>query len=273
MRVRTVVSRIGFVLFAGSLIAGLYYAGQAGAQIQCRDIEVLIDDSAKLSFVTRERILHHLQEHFPLLYGRPIEEINTSELENSLQTLSGIDDVQVYYGVDGNLRVRVVQREPLFRIVSQGGSSRYVDRAGYVFPVDDHYTAHVLLVTGNIGLPDGKRLVEVHGEPRGLLPEQESVLACRDEHWNRLYEFLHFLLSDPLWSSQFSQVYIDSWRRIELIPRVGAQIVVLGTLENFVYKLNKLYSVYRSLLKEKVLEEYVTIDLQYSNQVICQRKQ
>ena len=113
----------------------------------------------------------------------------------------------------------------------------------------------------------------MHDEPRGLLPEQESVLACRDEYWNRMYEFLHFLLSDPLWSSQFSQVYIDSWQRIELVPRVGAQIVVLGTLENFVYKLNKLYSVYRSLLKEKVLEEYVTIDLQYSNQVICKRKQ
>ena len=46
----------------------------------------------------------------------------------------------------------------------------------------------------------------------------------------------------------------------------------MGSLDNFEYKMNKLYSAYRSLLKDNVLDEYVTLDLQYSNQVVGVRR-
>ena len=87
-----------------------------------------------------------------------------------------------------------------------------------------------------------------------------------------MFQFLTFLNADPLWRSQFAQVYVANWGHVELVPRLGSQLIIMGSLDNYEYKMNKLYSAYRSLLKDNVLDEYATLDLQYSNQVVGLRR-
>ena len=272
MKWKPIAARVFFVVFLVFLVSSFYYAGGQADAILCRGVEITILDSGELAFVTKARIRRYIQDNFPNVMGHPLLSINTAELEANLNDLSGVREAQVYYGVDGYLRVRLLQREPVFRIVSATGASCYVDRYGYTFPVDRNYTARVLLVTGNIGLPSGGRLLEKKFQQRGLLPQEEDVIACRDERWNQMFQFLTFLNADPLWRSQFAQVYVANWGHVELVPRLGSQLIIMGSLDNFEYKMNKLYSAYRSLLKDNVLDEYVTLDLQYSNQVVGVRR-
>lgn len=264
--------RLSFVVGLLLLFFAFYGAGEQEKGIRCRRIEVSIADSPQLSFVTRERILNYLQTEQPDLLGTPIRSINTADLEQRIQHLSGVDEVQVYYGVDSCLRVDVWQREPLFRIVARSGRSCYVDRDGDLFPVDPNYTALVPVVSGRIEIPEQPSLRIAERTQQGLLYPDTVVLVEDAAEWDRLFHFINYLLQDELWRSLFSQVYIDSWQRVELIPRLGGQLIVLGTLDNFRYKLDKFYSLYKALLQDPVLEEYSLIDLQYSNQVICHRR-
>lgn len=262
------------VVFASVLVLifGVSYADTQSKFLCCTALDIKVLDSAQLSFVTPARVSRFLRDHYPNLIGRRLLEINTAELEDALKSMSGVEDVQVYYGVDGLLRFDLKQRNPLFRIVSKTEESCYVDHAGYTFPVDRYYAAHVPLVTGNIGKPDGELLRLSDSAFTGLVPPKERVSLCKEKNWEELFELLLFLESDSFWRSQFAQVYVDSWSRIELIPRVGSQLIVLGSMDNYRYKLNKLYSFYRSLIRDERLEQYAVIDLQYSNQVVCQRR-
>ncbi len=272
MRWKRLTASVFFIAFLVFLVLGFYYASGQAEALLCRGIDITILDSGELAFVTKARIRRYIQDNFPDVMGHPLLSINTAELETRLNDLSGVRDVQVYYGVDGYLRVRMLQREPLFRIISSTGASCYVDRQGYTFPVDRNYTAHVLLVTGNMGLPMGGRLLQQEFHQRGLLPQEEIVEVCHDMNWNQMFQFICFLSADPLWRSQFAQIYVENWKHVELVPRVGGQLIIMGNLDNYEYKLNKLYSVYRSLLKDNVLDDYATLDLQYSNQVVGRRK-
>ena len=272
MRWKQLAARVFFVAFPVFLVFSFYYAGREAETFLCRGIEITILDSGELAFITKTRIRRYIQDNYPHILGQPLLSINTAELEGDLNDLSGVQEAQVYYGVDGYLRVRLQQREPMFRIVSTTGASCYVDRHGYTFPVDQNYTARVLLVTGNIGLPTGGRLLEEDFHQRGLLPQEDVVEVCHDRNWNQMFQFLCFLNADPLWRSQFAQIYVKNWRHVELVPRVGSQLIIMGSIDNYEYKLNKLYSTYRSLLKDNVLDEYATLDLQYSNQVVGLRR-
>lgn len=273
MKLRAIGKVVLFIAFLIVLFSGFYYAGDQSEALLCQGVEITVLDSGELAFVTRASIRRYLQNNFPKMLGSPLLSINTAELEKHLDDLSGVQKAEVYYGVDGYLRIRLQQREPMFRIVTNTSASCYVDRYGYTFPVDRNYTAHVLLVTGDLQLPAvGGRLQREVSQPRGLLPQADSVEVCHDQNWNRMFQFLSFLHSDPLWRSQFAQVYVANWQHVELVPRVGGQIIILGDLNNYEYKLNKLYSAYRSLLRGNVLDDYSALDLQYSNQVIGIRR-
>ncbi len=259
-----------FSIFLG--IWGVCYAHAQGKELVCAKLEIKVLDSTQLAFVTAQRVSRFLKENYPSLVGTKLLDINTAELEAAIHSMSGVQDVQAYYGVDGVLRVDLQQRKPLFRIISQTGASCYVDCDGYTFPVDRYYTARVPLVTGNIGLPDGEHLAPMDGVLDGLIPLRDSVVRCKEKNWAQLFELVRYLDADKFWRAQFAQIYVDSWMRIELIPRVGGQLIVLGSVENYQYKLNKLYSFYSALLTDERLEQYAVIDLQYSNQVVCQRR-
>ena len=263
-----------FVLLSSLLVLifGVRYANAEAGELRCTSLDIKILDSAELAFVTTSRVSHFLHDNYPDLVGKHLLEINTAELESALKSMSGVEEAQVYYGVDGLLRVDLKQRKPLFRIVARTEESCYVDHEGYTFPVDHNYAAHVPVVTGNIRKPDGGLLRLSDSAFTGLIPPKDSISLCKEKNWGDLFELLLFLESDSFWRSQFAQVYVDSWSRIELIPRVGSQLIVLGSMDNYRYKLNKLYSFYNSLLTDERSEQYAVIDLQYSNQVVCQRR-
>lgn len=56
-----------------------------------------------------------------------------------------------------------------------------------------------------------------------------------------------------------------------LRTRIGNQHIELGGLDNIDTKL-KIKGFYHKVLKDKTLDEYQTINLIYTNQVVCTKK-
>jgi cell division protein FtsQ len=84
--------------------------------------------------------------------------------------------------------------------------------------------------------------------------------------------FSKFISNDDLWNAQFVQLYLNRENEYELIPRVGAHIILLGDMENFSYKLRKLKALYLKGLNKKGWNNYEQINLKYSNQVVCTKR-
>ena len=59
--------------------------------------------------------------------------------------------------------------------------------------------------------------------------------------------------------------------KIELVPRVSDAIIVLGTLDNYQSKLEKLYKLYQKGFNVIGWNKYKVIDLQYKDQIVCSK--
>ena len=134
----------------------------------------------------------------------------------------------------------------------KGRQGFYLDRDGVMLPLSEQFTPLILLASGNIPSPevDGKlgvRLMEIH-------------------------RFSSFLSDHPFWKEQIVQIYVNRKGEYELIPRVGAHHILLGSMDQWEKKLRNLELLYRQGLSRHGWNTYGTIILKYTNQVICTKR-
>jgi cell division protein FtsQ len=89
---------------------------------------------------------------------------------------------------------------------------------------------------------------------------------------SQIYEFARFVIDDDFWNAQITQVYVNGPNDIELIPRVGSQVILIGNLDDFEKKLEKLKLFYEKALPAEGWNKYKKINLKYSNQIICTKR-
>ncbi len=89
--------------------------------------------------------------------------------------------------------------------------------------------------------------------------------------FRNLINFVEFLRKDSFWGDQIVQIDITRGNEVILIPRVGAGIIRLGTLEGCEEKLDKLFRFYRRGLAYEGWNKYSVIDVRFQGQVVCTR--
>jgi len=176
--------------------------------------------------------------------GKPVKAVNTDKMETELLKNGMIAEVVAYKTPSDIIKIDVKQKTPVLRVMGAGGNF-YVDSKGNIMPVSRRYTAHVPVANGYI----------------------EKRLATTD-----LYKFALFLQEDMFWNDQIEQIYVHPDGETELIPRVGAQRILLGTLEGFEEKLANLRLFYEQAIPKTGWEKYGRINLKYKNQVVCTKK-
>jgi cell division protein FtsQ len=245
------------VFFAAYLVVATGFVSQERKHIYCNTIEVTVCDSLLNRFVSAKEVRQLIEKEYRKIIGTAIDSINTRRLEEKLNARSVVKNAEVYTSIDGVLHVRVHQRCPIVRVLTDKGSF-YMDEAGYVFPFSSTYTSYVPIVTGNI------RCSFAAGY-RGEIP-------AADKLFRQVYEFSIFLHRHVFWRSQVQQLHVQNANDIEIIPRVGNQLIRLGSLHNFEYKLQKLYAFYREAMPREGWDKYTKLDLRYSNQVVATRR-
>jgi len=248
-RLANIASWIGiaawFILIMG-------FVSARSEQELCTHIEVELADSLHNGFVSPTQIRRLALNSGQSLQGYPLEEINTRELEHMLETNAYVRNAEVSTDITGELHIAVTQRKALIRIMPRGQGGYYLDTEGTMLPLSDHYTPHILLASG-------------------YLPAA-SEEAASSKQLIDLYAFASFIHSDEFWSNQIVQIYVDSKGEYELIPRVGAHQILFGSMDNWKKKLDKLALLYEQGLSAHGWNTYRTINLKYSNQVICTKR-
>ncbi|WP_231461971.1 cell division protein FtsQ/DivIB [Pedobacter sp. Leaf132] len=221
--------------------------------VKCTNVKILIPGAD--NFIEREEVDQILREDQGVLVGRNLEQINIHQIEKKLQANPYIGFAKVFVDMDGVLNIEIKQRQPVLRILNNSGQDFYIDNDGLKMPISPNFTANVLVATGNIQ--------EVFGTRVDTLRTQ----MARD-----LYKTAQYMKRDTLWDNQIEQITVDLKNDIELIPRVGNQRIILGNADSLDIKMKNLLIFYKKAMPQVGWETYRTINIKYTNQIICEKR-
>ena len=254
------------VLIAYSIFA-LRHCAVKSSGTTCTDIEAIVTDSSERRFITPEIIKNILKTKNIKTIGKDIEDINTLDIEKVLLSDPYIRKAKVYTSMDGKLHIEVSQRVPFLRIQSDNGYSLYLTKNGYVLPVRNHFFADVPIITGAPPLPFAK---DFSGSLEQIYKDG-NISSKNLTFVSDLTDFVDFLYSDSFWNAQIVQINALRNGDLELIPRAGDAVILLGNLDGYEQKLDKLLKFYRKGLAYEGWSGYKYIDIRFNGQVVCRK--
>ncbi|MCX6333868.1 MAG: hypothetical protein NT092_06125 [Bacteroidia bacterium] len=238
----------------------VYYAVSSSSK-PCSEIVVKITDSADYHFVTKRQLLNLAYGKNGKILGQPLKKVSAIDIENRINVLRELKVAEVYTTSDGELHIYADQRNPVVRILPDEGGDYFLDEDGFLFRKRNLYNPRLHIVAGNITITPA-------------MLDSVSVLDTLIKHTilKDVYHFVNYIRDDDFWSAQIDQIYIDSRDEVNLIPRVGNNLIHLGTFENYEGKLRNLEAFYNEVLPEVGWNKYSTINLEYKDQIVCKRK-
>ncbi len=261
--IRKIVHIVVWLLILSWFIIGLGIVSDKNEEIMCKGINVEVSDSLKVQFVTSAHVREMIGRTNIDIQGYPVFRTNIHLLELDLEKNPYIENTEVYTTVTGDMYIEVEQRRPVIRVMPQGRAGYYIDSKGVFLPLSSSYSPMVLLLTGNLSIPEHIRDTGLH-QRDSLDPEYSYLFDVLD--------FARYIEDHPFWKQQIVQVYRDLRGEYELIPRIGAHQILFGTMDNFEEKLRNLKLLYEQGFQKYGWNDYNKINLKYSNQVICTKR-
>ncbi len=254
-----------WVLLIGYLIIAIGFISENHAKVICNKIYIQISDEDYNKFLQKEDVIKALERYKMKYIGRPIDSINTFIAKQIINKNPAVENASVYTTIDGRLNIYVQQRRPILRITNKKLQNYYIDEAGQLIPLMKDYAAFTLIANGNIEEPFDVTI------PRKIFPSKKDSFLRPNIIYD-LYHVAKYIDNDDFWRSQIEQVYVDNHSEMELVPRVGSQIILFGKANDIDIKFRKLKSMYRAF-NEIGWNQYKTINLKFKDQVVCTKRE
>lgn len=244
----------------------LGFIAERQQRLVCNAVEVHVVDSLRNAFVLKKSIMNLLQQKGINLIGKNFKQINLENLEILINSYPPVDKADVYKTSDGRIVIDIHQRNPILRIIDMSNDSYYLDEKGFLMKLSGNYASNVIIANGNIhtGVP---------------INNSVNVLALEEKaHGKRvvlaeLYKVAKFITNDKFWNAQIEQIFVNASGDFELIPRVGAHVIIFGDDNDCEEKFSNLMSFYKNGLPAAGWNTYATINLKYKGQVICTKRE
>lgn len=223
----------------------------------CEEVVINISDESTNGFLTSDEIKRILVDKKLYPKNQPLKFINPRSIEELLKVTPFVNTAQCYKTEGGKVFIEITQRTPIIRIKSINGEDYYIDDKGGIMP-NSKYTSDLIIATGYITKPFARTYIT-------LLIE-------------------HIMKSD-FWRNQIEQINVLQDQSIEIVPRVGDHIVLIGKLPNhrnidrrskeveefITRKLERLEKFYKYGLSQVGWNRYKYINIEFDNQIICKR--
>ena len=193
-------------------------------------------------YITSEmvnKLLIQNQEH---LYILPKDNLDLKEMEMVLESDDMVKSAQVYLTVNGEVSATVEQRRPIARV--QTASIFYIDEDGLAMPLSPQHSARVPLVTGII----------------------------ENEQLDAVYSMALKIDQDPFLKTYITEIHQNKTKEIRLKMRLLNFEIQVGSLDRLDEKMKNLKAFYQKAKKDKMLDIYKSVNLQFKNQVVCTKK-
>jgi cell division protein FtsQ len=232
------------LLVAGYLVFAIVEFSQRTEERICEAVDIQITDSVAGGFVTTDYVHNILAKNKIFAEGQKLSSIDIQGLERVLQKDPYIDSARCYCSTASHLCIYIIPQRPILHVIQDNGENYYLDGGGATMPVDN-MNIDLCVATGNI---------------------------TKDYAKKNLLELAKFIYEDDFWDKQIEQIYVTSNHEIELYPRVGEHVILLGSTENFRKKLGNLITFYKNGLSKTGWNKYSIINLSYNGQIVCTKK-
>ena len=172
-------------------------------------------------------------------------------MENKLSENTFLQEAKVYNDLNGNVYVKINQREPILRVYRFNGINYYIDKFGVKFQTSSNFTAHVPIANGNIF---------ERNKPGDTV---YSFVA------KQLYAIASYVDKQLFWKAQIEQIFVTRDNEFILIPKIGNHQILFGDANNLETKFEKLFVFYKEGLSRVGWNKYKTIDIRFDKQVVC----
>lgn len=221
------------------VVTGLYAFSNVRSQarnVTEIDIEFVGDQNL---YITEAMVNKLLIQNYGSLTNVPKEKLVLNKIEKVIEANKMVKKAQVYVSVDGKLEAKIVQRKPIGRIEGQG--KFYLDDEGKRMPFSMNHSARVPIITGEI---TGKSLEDV-------------------------YEILKYINADRFLRKNVIGIHIEEEDKYQLRFRIEQFVVNLGGIDGLEEKFNNFKAFYTKANRDKTLDNYNLVSLEFNNQVVC----
>ena len=242
---KKILSILSVVLIAGYLAFSLMGMTDRHEDTRiCQGVDLHITDSLHFDMIDEEMILSLLKEKMLNPVGKPLDRVDVMAIESALSQHPLVGSAQCYKTGGDKVRINLSSKIPMVRVLNIYGQDFYVDSRGEIL------TQHSLAVQ----LPVATGYIERRFASEDLL---EVVRAIDDSEF---------------WKAQVEQIDVTKEGQIQLVPRVGDHLLVLGTADDVESKLDRLMNFYEKGLDNVGWNKYRTISVAYDNQVVCKKR-
>ena len=210
----------------------------------CQGVDLHITDSLHFDLIDDDMVLTTLQEHSVDPIGIPLDEIDLEKIEATLLLHPLVGKVQCYKTGGDMLRINISSKVPLVRVLNNRGQDFYVDSRGEIL------SQHSLAVQ----LPVATGYIDRRFASKELL----DVVRAIDR--------------SEFWKAQVEQINVTREGEIQLVPRVGDHLLILGPADNVESKLSRLMNFYEKGLDNIGWNKYRSVSVAYENQVVCKKR-
>ena len=254
------------------------YAQSKNASEVCKGIEVSIESLSEQNFISSKQIEHILSNNEEdVLTGHSLANIDVELLEQRLYSNPYIKQAHVYIDMNGKIKVKIKQRNPVFRVIGEK-DSYYIDDEFYNLPLVSHYTARVPLITGNItekyqeSNPNDLLGIRETKKTDLVVPIKNTFQVC-SEKLTQLVPLLREIMQDPFYKAQIIQIHILPSGECELYTLLGDAKIIFGyPMTDVQQKLLNLKTFYKNALRSYGWQQYRTITVKYPKQIVCEKK-
>lgn len=248
------------ILIAGMIVL-LAFTDQEHQQTRYSDFHAEVMNPSDEDCITEPEIRDLVFDHFGEIKGAPISHIDLFRLEQLVLASPYISSCEAFQTIDGNLELKARVRKPLVRVINDDNQQYYLDYQGCAMPVNPVHPAHVPVASGFIS----DRYVSIEKSEQSLKTfPPESVL-------HQIYPVAYHISADEFLASFIDQIYINDSLEIELVPKIGSQVILFGNGENAKEKLENLRTFYEKVMSKIDWTLYTSINLKYKNQVVCSK--
>ena len=211
-----------------------------GKQI-CSGLDVIVYDPDSTGFINENEVRELLVAHKLFPERKALKDINLAQLETVLTSSPYIDEALCHITAEGHVTIKVAPRIPVLHVLNQSGEDFYIDHRGGTMP-RGHHQIDLIVMTGNINQATA-----------GSLYAPMGITLGKDKFWNK----------------QIQEIHVNDKGELEVTPRIGDHIILLGDTSCLRDKLSRMRTFYTEGLNKAGWNKYRTINLKYNNQVIC----
>ena len=222
----------------------------------CKGYDIIINRQERGDwFVDKNDIVNVLTGNGTMeVKNKNIASFDLGKIESRLKNEVWIRNADLFFDNNGVLKVKVEERAPIVRIFASDGESFYLDSTGHKLPLSDKVSAKLPVFTGF---------------PANL---KKWRTASDKKMVQQIKEISMYLLNNPFWMAQVSQIDVTPVREFEIVPTIGNHIIEFGDGADYEKKFDRLFVFYKLVLAKTGMDKYERIKVQYDKEVIGVKK-